>query len=1061
MARIDLNIVDRGTSGSDWIAEDVGLTAEHIDEVMEQKTDNSAALNSLPTPFARFFVAREAFRRVMEEHSNKTKEAGYAYRQLVSDILDVYELIFNIKYHRNNTWKSGEKIELREWSSQDNLAYIKKQMPILFNSIYQYYKTDIVEDKLYFLIYTEEGKEKLLACSSPLTGFVTPPDMDKSLVKKDGTTSIVFADEDARIGHDSKYKHLHIIRKSGGEYFREIKMFEDRDKDFKNYMYNELFGSDGVDKRFKAIKEYIISFRNDPDIRNNYKLKLTNMTTDQNNALVINGLVLKSSDEIDVNSYFTSSLIRLPYRISRDRFKSVTYQNDKSDRDYDFLLPFKPEVMKLFKGTDIDSNVHINRNSVTVYLRYNGKKYQKEYAIEPFKKGMGNIVEMNTAKINFDLGVFPNILSYKEQENNYFKILVVAADNDSEAPNFNIDKISLAFFKNDSEGFLPIRELDPTSTGAQYGVLSPVVRSRQKTDKSEGGTKFYELFNSSFDIIEVSVLGDTGLIIPIWEKSQPSNDTYTYAIDLGTSNTFMSRCKNNTDGTPNLDRKPELFKMERPMVSYLHEEPTDNQLSLSRRIENSIFENAKNKIKTEFLPAIIDGSDYKFPIRTALCGIRNRVDEPKLFDNHNIAFFYEKLMANDDQQIHTDIKWDKNESMLRVFIRELLLIIKCDILQRNGDLDRTRLVWFRPLSFMGTTRATYKDIWTSESKKILAIQPSQINCFSESEAPYYYFDKNDDIKDSSAVSVIDIGGGSTDFVYFIENKPQMANSVHFGCDILWENGFNQYGTTKDNGIYKRYAESLRFKRNDLEDLNQCFKNVDNTTTKDIINFWLSNSEFCDIRKNMGRDFKPVFVYHFISILFYMANMYKENGLMAPRTIVFSGNGSKYIDSFICDERRVLKQVINLVFTRVFGGGHDVHLELPKERKESTCYGGLYRNPNAPDVPEKIYQGDLSKEYKTVGDINRNFSSLQSSLKEKYKRFNALYKEILDLLKREHIIDNTADTSKYVKAASEDMGTPLNTYYIKEVKEKYQDDVDLYDSVFFLPIIDRIFELTKI
>ena len=152
------------------------------------------------------------------------------------------------------------------------------------------------------------------------------------------------------------------------------------------------------------------------------------------------------------------------------------------------------------------------------------------------------------------------------------------------------------------------------------------------------------------DVIEISVLGDTGLVIPVWEKSQPSNETYTYAVDLGTSNTFMSRCKNNADGTPNLVQKPELFKMDRQMVSYLHETPSDRQFSLSKRIENSIFEKAKNKIKTEFLPAIIDGLDYKFPIRTALCGISNRFDEPKLFDNHNIAFFYEKLMTNDDQR---------------------------------------------------------------------------------------------------------------------------------------------------------------------------------------------------------------------------------------------------------------------------------------------------------------------------------------------------------------------------------------------------------------------------
>ena len=107
MARIDLSIVDRGTSSTSWTKEDVALTADHLDKVMEQKTDNSGALNSLPTPFARFFVAREAFRRVKEEHKESRKEAGFAYKQMVSDILDVYELLFNLTYHRNNTWKSG------------------------------------------------------------------------------------------------------------------------------------------------------------------------------------------------------------------------------------------------------------------------------------------------------------------------------------------------------------------------------------------------------------------------------------------------------------------------------------------------------------------------------------------------------------------------------------------------------------------------------------------------------------------------------------------------------------------------------------------------------------------------------------------------------------------------------------------------------------------------------------------------------------------------------------------------------------------------------------------
>lgn len=1046
MSRIDLNIVDRGIQGTEWIAQNTGLSSEHLDEVMEQKTDNSGALNSLPTPFARFFVAREAFRRAMEEYVNPLNEAGFAYRQMVSDILDVYELLFNLKFHRNNSWKSGEKIELREWKSNENFAYLKDKMPILFNSIESYYKTDIVEDKLYFLVFTEEGKDKLLACSSPWTGFVTPPDMDKALVKKDGSLSVVFSGK--------QYQDLHIRRKSGGEYFRDIKMFEDREQDFKNYMYNELLGSDEVDNNFKTLKEYVRSFKNDQDIRNDYRIKMVAIKTDQNDDLVVNGLVFKSCDEIDINSYFTSSIIRLPYRISREHFKAVTYKNENDDRNYDFLLPFKPEVMSLFDGKDIDSDIHINRNSITVYLRYNGKTYEKEYAVDPFKPGMGRIVDLEKASINFDLGVFPNILSYKSQENNYFKVLVVAADEDADAPNFNIDQISLSFFKNSSDGITPIRELDPTM-GVQFCVLPAVVRSRQKTDEVEGGTKFYELFNSSFDVIKVTILGDTGLILPIWEVSQPTNDTFTYAVDLGTSNTFMSRCKNGENN------KPELFKMERPMVNYLHETPKDQQLSLSRRIENSAFEKARNRIKTEFLPAIIDGTDYKFPIRTALCGIRNSAEEPRLFDNHNIAFFYEKLMANDDQNIHTDIKWDKNDAMLRVFIRELLLIIKCDILQHNGDLDRTHLVWFRPLSFMGNIRSIYQDIWTAEPEKILAIQPNQINCFSESEAPYYYFKKMNYIKDSDAVTVIDIGGGSTDFVYFKDNQPVMANSVHFGCDVLWENGFIEFDDEKQNGIYAKYADTLRFKRQDLEDLNECFKHVERVKTKDIINFWLSNAEFCDIRKNLSMDFKPVFVYHLTSILYYMAWMYKDNNCDAPKTVVFSGNGSKYIDSFICSDRRILKHIVDLVFATVFGGEHNVNLELPNERKESTCFGGLYRDPNAEDVPEKVYQGDVSSNYNTVGDINANYETLKHSLLNKYKEFADLYKAVLDLLKKEHIIDNIADTTTYVNAANEDMETPLNTYYKTQVKEKYQDEVTLYDSVFFLPIINRIFEMTKL
>ena len=1055
MSKIDLNIVDRGVQGTNWIAEDVGLTAEHLDDVMEQKTDNSGALNSLPTPFARFFVAKEAFRRAKEEHLNSKKEAGFAYRQLVSDILDVYELLFNIKYHRNNSWRNGEKLEIRELIASENLDYLKAKMPVLYNSVVDYYSSDIDEKKLYFLVFAEDGRDKLLACSSPYTGFVTPADIDKALVREDGSKNIIFSDQTA--DHDSKYRHLHIHRKSGGEYFRDIKLFEDREADFKNYMYYTLFGSDNIESRYKAIKEYIRSFKNDPEIRNDYSIRLTPVLTDQNDALVVNGLSVMSSDEIDINGYFTPTLIKIPYRISRQNYVSVNYQNDNEGRDYDFLLPFKPEVLALFEDNEIDTDLHINRNSVTVNLRYNGKTYQKEYAKEPFRSGQGRIVDLKDARINFDLGLFPNILSFNDAENNYFKIMVVANDETKNAQNFNIHKINLTFFKNK----VRIRVVNTEDT-ALYGVRPSIVRSRNQSSEEDGGTKFYELFGTSFDAIEVQIFQDSGLLIPKWLRSKSSGDSYTYAIDFGTTNTFIARSKNDANNLP------ELFYMDKPMVNYLHEVQYDSQYNQTNLIENSIFSKAKKKIQTEFLPALIDKNVYNFPIRTALCYVRNYLGKPKLFDSHNIAFFYEKMMPNDDQEIETDIKWNGKEELPRLFIRELLLIIKCDILQRNGDLSLTNLVWFRPLSFAGTTKSLYDDIWQGtldslkgEPTNLLFIQNSQIQCYTESEAPYYYFKKKAIIPDSDAVTVIDIGGGSTDFVYFKDNIPLISNSVHFGCDVLWDNGFVDFDNAKENGIYKHYAATLKFDRDDLKDLNESMKCNVHSKTRDIIDFWLSNAKHCDIIKRLRDEYKSVFVYHFTSIIYYMSIMYKDNKLNSPKTIVFSGNGSKYIDSFISTDRDVLRKIINLVFDSVFEGVHDVNLVLPRERKEATCYGGLYRNPTEKAVPEIVYQGDNTYNYENVGKIIEYYDELKSSLLVKYNEFSTVYKNVLNLLKKERVIDSSTNTNIYCKVAEKDMGKPLDTYFKTQVKEKYPNEVIFNDSVFFLPIIDRIFEMTNL
>ena len=134
MASIDLNIVDRGIQGTVWTAQNTGIQASQLDKIKEQKTDNSGALNSLPTPFARFFVVKEAFRRITEEVRHPENKSGLAYTRIVSDCLDVFELLFNKKYHENQ-WGENAKIIIKEWNKEDQMKELHDRVPILYNAL--------------------------------------------------------------------------------------------------------------------------------------------------------------------------------------------------------------------------------------------------------------------------------------------------------------------------------------------------------------------------------------------------------------------------------------------------------------------------------------------------------------------------------------------------------------------------------------------------------------------------------------------------------------------------------------------------------------------------------------------------------------------------------------------------------------------------------------------------------------------------------------------------------------------------------------------------------------
>ena len=883
MSSVDLNIIERGLKGQEWTAEKGPITAGDLAKISEQRTNNSSALNALPTPFARFFVVKEAFRRALEELKNPKKIAGDAYNRLVSDTLDIFELLYNLTYHTGR-WDNSRKISILEWDMATQMPVLKRDVPILGHAIENYIKSDLkaANGKLFFVVFTENGKDYLIATSSPFTGFVTPPDLDKKVDPR-GKAQTTY------IG--ARYKNFPLLhRKSGGSYFNEVRLFGDRHKDFKNYMFN-LVNSDSLGKELNEFRDYIKQFEHlDADIVKTWEPQVRQLKSDESSDVVVNGLPIGVDNGISTVNFFNDTLIQLPFRLSSQYYRAMIFADGKDDRDFDYLLPLSRETLELIEG-DFTCTCKVTTTKTIVTLKYKGQEYTKEYNTDG-GGSFGRIVRLAKENINFNLAVFPNILSPNPNENNYFKIMAVVNDTTTDYRPFSIDKLELDFFYKEEGKFVGIDTIESDNNHAPFGVRPAVIRSKQDLNKDvDASSKFYELFNHQFDAINLRFGLDSGscegILLPNWKTSQRTADAYTYAVDLGTTNTYISCTKNNEDN------EPEQLSMKEPMVAYLHDFKKSAQYSLISLIEKGIAENCRKNFNTEFVPALIDGSIYRFPVRTALCVPTGDRSKPSLFDNSNIAFFYERTTGLGNQEILTDIKWQdssEGDKQLRLFIRELLLIIKTDVLQKNGLLSATKLIWFRPLSFKGTLRDLYTKLWNEEAKLILNIAPSQVECVSESEAPYYYFRKKNAFQSVDAVSIVDIGGGSSDFIYFADSKPQIANSVHFGCDVLWGNGFAEFDNVRDNGIFNKYFESIHFDDPELEKLNIQMRTNRKVSTKDIINFWLSNDDKCEITKRLREDYKPLFLYHFASIVYFMATMYKAKNLACPRSVLFCGNG---------------------------------------------------------------------------------------------------------------------------------------------------------------------------
>lgn len=1048
MSSIDLSIIQRGVQGNDWNNEKGKLDAATLSAVTEQRTDNGSALNALPTPYARFFVVKEAYRRLREQRQNPSLAAGIAYERLVSDSLDIFEMLFNKAYHE----AKGERIRVIEWHREEDLERLKKDVPKLGNALESYIQDvqGVSFDTLYFVVMEIQKKDYLLGTSSPLTGFITPPDLDRQGL--DGNTYV-----------GERYKAFPDLQRKGERksYFKQVCLFEDRSPEFKNYMYDQLCRQK-VDDSLSCLRSYIGSFENDPDIQKEFQERLQPILTEENDHLVVGGMPISASNE--VADYFTNILIRLPYGIANENFILPNYKGKKITKG-DYLLPLSEEALATLDLEKLVLEVNERQSFVEVTLDTKGKKFSKKYTIG----GSGNdrLVDLSVYQLDIDLALFPNLKSESHAENNrYYKLMLAAHQSDLDISRFTIDDITCDFFVKDTEGtFSHIQEAQDVNY--QSGVRLPIVRSRQKRESEKSvSTKYYELFNTGFTAIRLNFrLEDeyfSGVLVPKWRTVKESERSYIYAIDLGTTNTFVSRRENKKDKD-----EPQQLCMVEPFVSYLHAKESNKQKALIDCWEDSLPDNVEAAFRSEFLPSFIDGRRYRFPIRTVICESGQSQQGPSdLFGEKNIAFSYGRKKESEGNTINTRIKWetDESEQELRIFIRELLLMVKCDVLQQKGKVSATQLVWFRPLSFMHDAREMFERLWKEEAKQVLNIPEQQIVCYTESEAPYYYFSEKNVFRSEKSVAVVDIGGGSTDIVLFEQRTPKLANSVHFGCDVLWSNGFNNMQNAKSNGVFLFYKDRVKF--ND-EELNAIYGEMTKTDSRasscDIINFWLTNRDKVEVERWLRKDFQPLFLYHFVAVMFYLAIMFRSKELDAPRSIVLSGNGSRYIDSCITNDTAILEKLICHVFNAVYEDGlkEELQVVLPSVRKESTCYGGLFRDSTLHAPATYLFMGVDSRQYDDIAQLETAFhEELCSKLVQQIGRLNKVYLEVLQLLTKELDIE-AIYMEKVQELISGNVQDMLDKYFCSQVTDKYKANQVYRDSLFFLPVVDIVFQLTHL
>lgn len=1083
--------------------QDWGTSVQYGEHAISQIEDPNAAdvkkeITSIPSPFARIDLVKSAYREVVKSGN---LHGDTIFHKMVSDSLDIAQIFFNLP-------KLQDRVKVLVWDVQQELNNLCNNASLeqkrVGETLNMFLKQDAQSynfehlNSVYLLHYFGQHRKTqldIIGATSPATLFFSSANNFSYLSEdirfgKDKVFDSEFASLDQR---DDKFIVFYYA------YRRAFPNFARLFPEVNSYMdlvYKQGLTPDQKDKvdaiTINSINEYPellinpnkveingVCYRQCPDnaiVKSGFEIK-SDIATDEKKPLVLpieSGSVYsdifyvsdnwestnkapyydnkplherrlpKANDTypyLTISDFLEDALIRVPKINANEDAFFCKFANDDS---YSYLLPLKPTFFKYFTlqqvqgkvgGKSMIEMVEVNTGNIKVTLRIpiqNNRviEYTRHYIergeIRP-NENKGILIEKS-----FAVGLFSNI-QYEDEKQAYYRAYIISEFEEK-------DDYALLFAKGSTT----------------LSVSEPVVRN--SSDDRYYSYKTYIIEQQTFDYIRVESDGCSGVLIPIMHKKSGS-DKFTFAIDFGTTNSHIEYNINDGTSKPfNVTDKDAILKLWGWVNSF------------SEKILG--YDVIPNNIGTNSL--------YKFPMRTALCMSSDTNWNKAVYPlgHTNIPFPYEKKSGYDYNRVETDLKWSNdsdNIKRIKSYIESLFLMLRTKVLLNNGNLAKTKIVWFYPISMVENRYNNFSDVWTKAYEKYFGGDRSNVIPMTESVAPYEHY-RNSEASVGNIVT-IDIGGGTTDIVLANDGEINNITSFHFAANSIFGDPYiTNRSSASVNKLLVQYENTIKsvLEDNSLGDLGEILEqNFKSKISNNIASFFFSLKDNTEIQEKrlvdnvdfntmLQRDtnYKIVFVMFYSAIIYHLAKIMKAKGEVMPRHIAFSGNGSKVI-RVLTSSDTTLEKFTKKIFEKVFGQDYPSDgltiLQNVDNPKEVTCKGGLAK-------PIKQSYEDISTTkivYKSVNDGKLEFVG-----KEKYADINDAYlNKVVDEVKtfinfvfelnNDFSFKNNFDSAEpSINIAKEECMRDLLTYTkngLENKKKEVSDNDVIEETLFFYPL----------